>query len=419
MPPKKRPPPPEPVDIEDTARLQGALLGWYDANKRTLPWRTRCDTTADANERGYAVWVSEIMLQQTRVATVVEYYNRWMARWPTMAALAAAPAEAVREAWTGLGYYSRATRLHAGAKLVVEGPLAGELPQTPGELQKIPGIGPYTAGAIASIAFGARAAAVDGNVVRVLARLTGRAALPAPQQWATAEALVSAERAGDWTQAMMELGATVCTPTSPSCATCPIAQHCKVRTQGLDPEQYPEKVAKKAKREEAVNVCVVSAPALAGTGSSEPMYLLLQRPDKGLLAGMWEFPSVAMAGEGTETGFTERRKQMGLFLADEAKIPRAAQRVGRESDCGTATHLFTHIRQTLFVSSLALKSPVEAVPAHGRWVTRGELAECAVSTNMRKAQQLALGKGKGKGSKAKVEGPMDQFVGVGDRKGQR
>jgi A/G-specific adenine glycosylase len=206
----------------DDAALRRSLLAWYRREARDLPWRRTADP--------YAIWVSEIMLQQTRVDVAKPYFQRWMARFPTVHALAAAKEEAVLQAWSGLGYYRRARNLHAAARRIA----ADGMPSDAASLRELPGVGAYTAGAIASIAFGERVPAVDGNVVRVLARLhawTGSASSPrlTKQVQAAAERLVPARGAGDWNQALMDLGATVCTPKAPRCDSCPVARLCKAK----------------------------------------------------------------------------------------------------------------------------------------------------------------------------------------------
>src|SRR5712672_494691 len=256
------------------------LLAWYDRHRRTLPWR------APAGERTepYLVWLSEIMLQQTTVATVGDYFRRFVERWPTVEALAEAPLDHVLSAWAGLGYYARARNLHACAQAVVERH-GGRFPSSLAELATLPGIGPYTAAAIAAIAFDAPAAAVDGNVERVVARLfTVEQELPAakPHIRALAETLVPAERAGDFAQALMDLGATICTPKKPACALCPWMDNCAARRRG-DPEAFPIKAPKKEGRLRRGAAFVVLR--------ADGLVLLRSRPTKGLLGGMTEVPT--------------------------------------------------------------------------------------------------------------------------------
>jgi A/G-specific adenine glycosylase len=263
------------ADSRDIAR---ALLAHFDAHRRAMPWR---ETTEP-----YAIWVSEVMLQQTRVETVRPYYERWMARFPTLHALAAADLDDVLREWQGLGYYSRARNLHQAARLVRER-YGGEVPADVPALRTLPGVGEYTAGAIASIAFGVPAPAVDGNVRRVLARLhdledPGRAELRA-----LAAGLVPAHRPGDFNQALMELGATICTPRSPDCGRCPVAGWCSARACGTQ-EERPRPAPRKPVPEETVDTVV-----LVRAGDEA---LLIRRPERGLLAGLWEFPADAVPG---------------------------------------------------------------------------------------------------------------------------
>ena len=244
------------------------LLGWYDRDARDLPWRRTRDP--------YAIWLSEIMLQQTRVAAVIEHYDEFLRRFPTVNALARAKEAQVLAAWSGLGYYRRARMLHAAARKVVR-ELDGEIPSTAATLRELPGIGRYTAAAIASIAFGESAAVVDGNVERVLQRITGQR-LEGERVWITANELLAPRRPGDFNQAMMELGATVCLPRGPLCLTCPLNPLCA--TRGELPAL--EKMARQKKR--------VIHYALDWR---ENKVFLVQRPrDASLMAGMWELPEL-------------------------------------------------------------------------------------------------------------------------------
>ena len=225
-----------------SAALPGKLLAWYDTYGRDLPWRMK-----GKKPDPYSVWLSEIMLQQTTVAAVRDYYNKFIEQWPSVRALAAAPLDDVLKAWAGLGYYARARNLHLCAKTVAE-QHGGTFPATVDELLKLPGIGPYTAGAIAAIAFDQPFAAVDGNVERVLSRLHA-IATPLPESKPLireiAQALVPSIRAGDFAQALMDLGATICTPKSPNCLICPWTDQCRGRAFGIA-ETLPKKSAKKA-----------------------------------------------------------------------------------------------------------------------------------------------------------------------------
>ncbi|HEX6559118.1 MAG TPA: A/G-specific adenine glycosylase [Longimicrobiales bacterium] len=260
----------------DAAAVRAALLAWYDTHHRTLPWRE--DTDA------YRVWVSEIMLQQTRVETVIPYYQRWLAKYPTIEALAAADLQAVLKQWEGLGYYSRARNLHKAAGLVHER-YQGRLPAEPSELRALPGIGDYTAGAVASIAYNRPAAAVDGNVRRVLSRLYDVAAPTASAIRDCAVQLLDRDRPGDFNQALMELGATVCSSRAPLCKDCPLRAACCACANGTV-SMRPGSKTKAPIPHERVHTLVRLHAARV---------LLARRPDRGLLAGLWEFPEVAVA----------------------------------------------------------------------------------------------------------------------------
>ena len=283
---------PEPRDLEP-------LLGWYFRVRRDMPWRRTRDP--------YAVWVSETMLQQTRVDTVVSYYERFVSRWPTVQSLAEASEDAVLTAWSGLGYYRRARMLHAAAKRVV-GDHRGRFPSTADELRGLEGIGRYTAGAVASIAFGQRAALVDGNVARVIARLFAieqdvKGQAGSRQVWAIAERLMARVDAapGDWNQALMELGATVCTPREPACGDCPVATACEGKLRGLErrlPLASPKRPPIPLRR---VSIVLASKSAV----------LLARRRRDGLFGGLWE-PPAADEGEASGRALRNLARQLGV-----------------------------------------------------------------------------------------------------------
>jgi len=278
----------------ELARFRRALLEWFGQFQRDLPWRR----TKDA----YRIWVSEIMLQQTRVAAVIPYYERFLEHFPSLQALAEAPPEDVLRLWSGLGYYSRARNLqHAAQQIVAKH--AGGFPKEPEDALALPGIGAYTAAAILSMAYGARLAVLDGNVARVLARLDAvRGDLREPKRWRalqeTADALLDTQEPGDWNQAMMELGATLCTPRSPQCLLCPVAGFCEARKQGIT-----EVVPERRKKREPVAVTLAAAVFLDRKGRT----LLLPPPKRArqqearsaaddvptLCCRMWHFPTVA------------------------------------------------------------------------------------------------------------------------------
>jgi len=249
-----------------------SLLAWYDAHARDLPWRRDKDP--------YRVWVSEIMLQQTRVAAVIEHYHEFLRRFPTIQKLAAAKEASVLAAWSGLGYYRRARMLHAAAKVIAR-ERGGEFPKTSVEWRDLPGIGRYTAAAIASISLGESVAVVDGNVERVLQRLYG-AQFSGEGFWENASNLLDRHRPGDFNQAMMELGATVCTPKAPSCLTCPVMRRCSTRGE----RQFGEIGTRQTKRE--IDVAL---------HRRDGQVFLVQRPaDARLMAGMWELPQIGSNG---------------------------------------------------------------------------------------------------------------------------
>lgn len=287
-----QPPLPDPSNVPAMRR---ALLGHYDRTARDLPWRGETDP--------YRIWVSEMMLQQTRVDTVLSYYGRWVERFPDVASLAAAEEDEVLLAWEGLGYYRRARFLHAGARLVRE-TMDGQVPDSYEGLRQIPGLGEYAAGAVASIAFGEVVPAVDGNVRRVLARLYDVARPTGAWLRRTAAVLVDPERPGDWNQAMMELGATVCTPRSPECGGCPLARWCDARRAGTQAERPAPSTSRAVPRREfGVAVAV----------DEEGRALMERRPSGGLLGGMWSFPETALAdGERVEDVAVRAAASLGL-----------------------------------------------------------------------------------------------------------
>lgn len=258
------------------------LLSWYDGNRRDLPWR--------GEPNAYRVWISEVMLQQTRVAAVISYYQRFLQRFPDVRSLAAARLEAVLAAWSGLGYYRRARALHEAAKVMVN-EHGGELPRTAAQLRQLPGLGPYTAAAVASIAFAEPVAVVDGNVERVLSRLLGWRAPERGAAWERAQWLLAADRPGDFNQAMMELGARVCLPAQALCARCPLFRWC--RTRGLGPAKH-----KQRRRRQQLGY------RLARRGES--VFLVRRGRSASLMPGMWELPEMPANGVRPEVTFRLR-----------------------------------------------------------------------------------------------------------------
>jgi A/G-specific adenine glycosylase len=353
----------------DTRRLglrAADLLAWYDRHRRKLPWRAPAGATPDP----YRVWLSEIMLQQTTVKAVGPYFVRFLARWPAVMALAAAPLDDVLKLWAGLGYYARARNLHACAKAVVERH-GGRFPETQAELAALPGIGPYTAAAIAAIAFDAPAAPVDGNVERVVARLFAvEQELPAakPEIRRRAEQLVPTARTGDFAQALMDLGATICTPKKPACALCPWTDGCAARRRG-DAERFPIKAPKKEGK--------LRRGAAFVAQRADGFVLVRTRPPKGLLGGMTEAPTTQWSHD----------FDPGTALAHAPRFPRTTPKWRRLP--GVVTHVFTHfpLELVVYVGNL----PAGAVAPEGtRWCARAELAGEAFPNVMRKVLAHAL-----------------------------
>ncbi len=334
--------------------IQRALLAWFEAEARDLPWRRTSDP--------YKVWLSEVILQQTRVDQGLPYYERFVEAFPTVEALASAPEDAVLKRWEGLGYYTRARNLHKAAKSVVED-YGGALPRAPELLQLLPGVGRYTAGAIASIAFGVRAPVVDGNVKRVLSRLFNIEesiddAETEKTLWGLAEALVPSARPGDFNQAMMELGARICVPKTPNCAACPVARQCQALRAGVQAER-PVRNAKKAVPHKEIVVAAIE---------KDGKFLLGKRPPSGLLGGLWEFPG----------GKLERGETHEQALARECKEELGITvRVGGMVAC--VKHAYTHLRVTLNVYRCRVVSGKPKAKAHTelRWVAHEDFDEYA------------------------------------------
>lgn len=488
--------------IERAPEARQALLEWYDANHRVLPWRRNAhsrhceptdasdgtnaddDPNADAadsskkkkiaywrldlcgsvgaardvprDQYAYGVWVSEIMSQQTQIERVAVYWLRWMAKWPTVHALANATQEEVNELWAGLGYYRRARFLLEGARHVVA--KNDGFPSTFKALAGVPGVGPYTAAAVASIAFEEPVAAVDGNVIRVAARLaaargggdpakTGTSAAAAVR--AVANAMLARERPGDFNQALMELGATVCAPRNPKCSACPVAAHCvglelqtaSVSNDAIDAtfnvENVPEKEKKAPKREESVAVRFVEARVSArrarraeGDGESDANeftetgdrpneeeeehvgYLLTKREEGGLLGGLWEFPSARMETPNDQTSSDAQTRIASRAFEnlpfDGAIVENAS--IDSGVYVGAVTHVFSHVRQTMHVtkSTVRVVLPRKSDPAdffkltsasrrdfadvndgpEWRWVRAGDVKDAGLSSGVVKVHAL-------------------------------
>ena len=327
------------------------ILNWYARQGRKLPWRGSPDP--------YAVWVSEIMLQQTRVETVIPYFMRWMSRFPSIVDLAGASEQEVLSQWEGLGYYGRARNLHKAAKIVME-EYGGELPREPAALLKLPGIGRYTVGAIASMAFGQDVPTLDANLRRVFARVFDVAEpvdSPAGAEilWRLAEQQLPKGRAGDYNQALMDLGAMICTPKNPRCLLCPLRELCRARHLGIQAERP---VLKPKAR---VPHYTVTAAVVLRNGK----VLLAKRPSKGLLGGMWEFPGGKI--EKDETFQECLRREIREELGTEIKVGEPF---------GVYQHAYTHFRITLqaFLCELADGEPKPIEAAELAWVRPVDLA---------------------------------------------
>ena len=496
--------------IERAPEARQALLEWYDANHRVLPWRRNAhsrhceptdasdgtnandDPNADAadsskkiaywrldlcgsvgaardvprDQYAYGVWVSEIMSQQTQIERVATYWLRWMAKWPTVHALANATQEEVNELWAGLGYYRRARFLLEGARHISassdDRDDASRFPSTFKALAGVPGVGPYTAAAVASIAFGEPVAAVDGNVIRVAARLaaargggdaakSGTSAAAAVR--AVADALLSRERPGDFNQAMMELGATVCAPRAPRCSACPVAAHCAglalqtAAGEASRPDEkpflvtdVPEKEKKAPKREERVDVRVVEARVSVSRATGDESgdeeehvgYLLTKRPEGGLLGGLWEFPSAAATAETETETETDRgdaaragadRALAGFcseVVATAARATPSARSVDADalvwSYAGAVTHVFSHVRQTMHVEKSAARVALAPGSDPGaffrscgfgsggtewRWVRAGDVESAGLSSGVLKVHALVTNGNPPKAPKAR------------------
>ncbi len=343
-----------PLNSAALRKLRHTLLDWYDQNHRELPWRQSGDP--------YRVWVSEIMLQQTRVAAVLDHYARFLRRFPTVSALAAARESSVLAAWSGLGYYHRAQRMHQAAKVIMR-EHRGEFPRTAESWRELPGIGRYTAAAVASIAFGEAVALVDGNVERVLGRVFGRDA-GSKNVWQRAEELLDRTRPGDFNQAMMELGATICTPRAPECALCPLNGWCKSRGAHDRRPQMPRK---------RKQLCY----ALARKGRA---VLLVQRPETAsLMAGMWELPEV----------------QPSVVRAGKQQVP-PARPVSRRNDNsknrtrGEGAPLFS-LRHSITVTDYTVRVWRQPAldDAAGKWIPVEKLSRVALTGLARKILRKA------------------------------
>jgi A/G-specific adenine glycosylase len=342
-------------------RLRAALLAWFDRNRRELPWRRTRDP--------YAIWLSEVMLQQTQVATVIPYWERFLARFPTVTALAEAPLDEVLSLWSGLGYYSRARNLHRAANEVVARH-GGALPASHAALLALPGFGRYTAGAVASIAFGLPEPLVDGNVARVFSRACAIEGAPGDRErekklWAEAARWVQGERPGDLNQALMELGATVCRPEAPLCLLCPLVSGCRAHREDRIAELPPVRVRPPRKRLEVV----------AGVWRRGEALLLGKRRAKGLFGGLWELPCVEACEDPAEA--------LSQALGCEVQLAQALGEVKR-----TLTHrdLTVKLFEVCGYGQPAAGNAYEDL----RWVAAEALPGLGMSTAMSKALAVAV-----------------------------
>jgi A/G-specific adenine glycosylase len=351
--------------VTGVASRPALLLDWYDRHRRRLPWRAAAGEQPDP----YRVWLSEIMLQQTGVKTVGPYFQKFLARWPDVAALGSASLDDVLRMWAGLGYYSRARNLHACAVAVFR-EHGGVFPDTEESLRALPGIGPYTASAIAAIAFDRRTMPVDGNIERVVSRLYAvEEALPQakPRILELAATLLADTRAGDSAQALMDLGSSICTPKKPACALCPLNEDCAARARG-DQETFPRKAPKKS------GVLRRGAAFVVTRGDE---LLVRSRPEKGLLGGMTEVPgSDWLAGQEDKAALKQAPELAG--------VPRWHRKAG------VVTHVFTHFPLELVIYTASVPARTKA-PKGMRWVPIATLADEALPNVMRKAIAHGLG----------------------------
>lgn len=329
------------------SRLSTRLLDWYQKNKRILPWRDHPDP--------YAVWVSEIMLQQTRVETVIPYFEKWMKLFPTINVLASASEQEVLNAWEGLGYYSRARNLHKAAKVIAE-KFNGELPRNLDDLRSLPGIGRYTVGAIASMAFGMDEPALDGNLRRVYARLfdvTEFADSPSGEKilWDLAAKNLPKGYAGDYNQALMDLGATICLPKNPRCLLCPLMSLCKARENGTQESRPVMKPKKQIPHHTHAAAVIVKRGRV----------LLSQRPADGLLGGMWEFPNARVEEKNPAKELTK-----ALKMATSINVKRGGE-------LGIVEHAYSHFHVTVH----AFRCDAISIPKKDnlKWVKLDELED--------------------------------------------
>ncbi|MBI3611518.1 MAG: A/G-specific adenine glycosylase [Nitrospirae bacterium] len=350
--------PPRRSHRADPKQLQQRLLIWYRRNKRDLPWRKTGDP--------YRILVSEIMLQQTQVVTVIPYYRRFIKTFPTVSSLARAPLQKVLKLWEGLGYYSRARNLHRAAQVIKER-WKGKVPSTVEELSALPGIGRYTAGAVASIAFNIKTPILDGNVRRVLCRIFAirkapRQAVVQDRLWSLAAEILPEQNVGDFNQALMELGATVCLPRTPSCMICPLRESCRAYQTGLQ-DRLPIRVKRRTLPHHKMLVALIQN----GRG-----LLIGPRPERGLLAGLWGFPEIDWKEATTSLQIEEAIKnRLGL----KTNLLRPLEPV---------VHTFTHKRITYHPYLFNCISTQNRLPASWQWIPLDKIADYPLPNATRK-----------------------------------
>lgn len=352
-----------PFSAGEVQAIRAAVLGWYDVNRRDLPWRAPAGQGADP----YHVWLSEIMLQQTTVPAVRNYFARFLERWPTVADLSEAPLDDVMHAWAGLGYYARARNLHRCAQAVVR-EHGGRFPADVQGLRALPGVGDYTAAAIAAIAFGQPAGPVDANIERVVSRLAAITEPVSPAKTTVrraAAALEARERPGDWAQALMDLGSAICTARAPKCLLCPAVEWCRAQAMG-EPEALPVKAPKAARPLRTGIVYWLERP--------DGAVLLRKRPARGMLGGLWEFPSA---------GWDHRAAE-----ASDPAIEALAS--AWETQPGRISHGFTHFEVELQVRT-GTAHPGVNLPEETCWSTHSGLADLALPTLMKKVAKAMGG----------------------------
>ena len=356
--------PSDPVfDRRSRTRIRRRLLAWYRAQQRDLPWRHTRDP--------YRIWLSETMLQQTRVENAIPYYERFLERFPDLASLATADEDQVLKQWAGLGYYARARNLKRAAEAVVRD-FGGVVPQDPERLRALPGVGPYTCGAIRSIAFGQQAPVVDGNVRRVFSRLLAEKSPPDALLWRAAHELVVGPDPGLFNQSLMELGATLCSPRRPDCRPCPVRDACRGRATG-DPSSFPEAARRKPPRAVQASCAVLRRPGRPS------QVLLMRRPSKGLLGGLWELPSHdSLDSDGLAAAIRDRS---GLLAEPGDRL-------------GKLRHAFTHISLTLSVIEFEhvggrLRGRPAEDGSRARWCGPAARRDLPLSALMQKSLRLA------------------------------